>query len=262
MRRWSPWPPSSTRPAHRHGLHAPAPEVGPNDLLVAVRGATTPRCRARRARRGPRRRWPPAPRPAPTSPRRRARSAPPRAAAGRRRWRSSRVPGQYAVAEALDAIAAGRRVLVFSDDVPVEQEIALKDAARRRRRAGDGPRLRHRDRRRRRRSASRTSSGPGRSGWSPRPAPARSRSCACSTWPASGCAHVLGVGGRDLSEAVGGRSTLARARGAGRRPRHRADPLVSKPPAPAVAGDPSAAPPLAERSVPVRSASLGAGRPT
>jgi FdrA protein len=40
------------------------------------------------------------------------------------------VPGQYAVAEAADAIAAGRSVLVFSDGVPVEHEVALKKAAR------------------------------------------------------------------------------------------------------------------------------------
>src|SRR5687767_1516910 len=39
------------------------------------------------------------------------------------------VPGQYAVAEAADAIAAGRSVLVFSDGVPVEHEVALKRAA-------------------------------------------------------------------------------------------------------------------------------------
>src|SRR6476469_9275260 len=38
------------------------------------------------------------------------------------------VPGAYAVAEAADAIAAGRSVLVFSDGVPVEQEVALKHA--------------------------------------------------------------------------------------------------------------------------------------
>ena len=39
------------------------------------------------------------------------------------------VPGTYAVAEAADAIAAGRSVLVFSDGVPVEHEVALKRAA-------------------------------------------------------------------------------------------------------------------------------------
>src|SRR3954452_15738505 len=39
------------------------------------------------------------------------------------------VPGQYAVAESADAIAAGRSVLVFSDGVPVEHEVLLKRAA-------------------------------------------------------------------------------------------------------------------------------------
>src|SRR4051812_39837565 len=39
------------------------------------------------------------------------------------------VPGQYATAEAADAIAAGRSVLIFSDGVPVEHEVALKRAA-------------------------------------------------------------------------------------------------------------------------------------
>src|SRR3954470_6455402 len=39
------------------------------------------------------------------------------------------VPGSSAVAEAADAIAAGRSVLVFSDGVPVEDEVALKLAA-------------------------------------------------------------------------------------------------------------------------------------
>src|SRR4051794_29508944 len=39
------------------------------------------------------------------------------------------VPGQYAVAEAADAIAAGRSVLIFSDGVPVADEVALKRAA-------------------------------------------------------------------------------------------------------------------------------------
>ena len=39
------------------------------------------------------------------------------------------VPGTYAVAEAADAIAAGRSVLIFSDGVPVEHEVALKRAA-------------------------------------------------------------------------------------------------------------------------------------
>jgi FdrA protein len=39
------------------------------------------------------------------------------------------VPGQHAFAEAADALAAGCDVMIFSDNVPVEQEIWLKDRA-------------------------------------------------------------------------------------------------------------------------------------
>ena len=39
------------------------------------------------------------------------------------------VPGRFAFAEAMDALQAGCDVMIFSDNVPVEQEIALKDAA-------------------------------------------------------------------------------------------------------------------------------------
>src|SRR4051812_43490591 len=41
------------------------------------------------------------------------------------------VPGRNAVVEALDAIRSGLSVLVFSDNVAVEAEVALKDAAAR-----------------------------------------------------------------------------------------------------------------------------------
>ena len=39
------------------------------------------------------------------------------------------VPGQHAFVEAMDAVEAGLDVMVFSDNMPVEQEILLKDAA-------------------------------------------------------------------------------------------------------------------------------------
>ena len=39
------------------------------------------------------------------------------------------VPGESAMAEAMDAVNAGSSVVIFSDNVPVEQEVALKDAA-------------------------------------------------------------------------------------------------------------------------------------
>lgn len=42
------------------------------------------------------------------------------------------VPGPYAAAEALKAVARGLHVFLFSDNVPLEQEVALKQAARNR----------------------------------------------------------------------------------------------------------------------------------
>ncbi|MGN6089066.1 MAG: hypothetical protein ACTHNT_07245, partial [Actinomycetales bacterium] len=42
------------------------------------------------------------------------------------------LPGRLAFAEAMDAIESGLSVMLFSDNVPLDQEIALKDAAERR----------------------------------------------------------------------------------------------------------------------------------
>ena len=39
------------------------------------------------------------------------------------------VPGRHAFAEAMDALDAGCDVMIFSDNMPVEQEITLKDIA-------------------------------------------------------------------------------------------------------------------------------------
>ncbi len=40
------------------------------------------------------------------------------------------VPGAHAVVEAMDALDRGQDVMIFSDNVPVEQEVALKEIAR------------------------------------------------------------------------------------------------------------------------------------
>ena len=45
----------------------------------------------------------------------------------RSRWSS--VPGASALVEAVDALDAGRDVMLFSDNVPVDQEVALKRMA-------------------------------------------------------------------------------------------------------------------------------------
>jgi FdrA protein len=69
-----------------------------------------------------------------------------------------------------------------------------------------------------------------------------------------GVSHVLGVGGRDLSEAVGGLATLDALALLDADPATERVLLVSKPPAPSVAS--AVAEAAAELSVPVRSAAL------
>ena len=54
------------------------------------------------------------------------------------------VPGAHAAAEAWDALDAGSSVMLFSDNVAIEDEVALKTAAAARGSPRDGPGLRHR----------------------------------------------------------------------------------------------------------------------
>ncbi|HEY5881073.1 MAG TPA: hypothetical protein VIU11_19330, partial [Nakamurella sp.] len=121
------------------------------------------------------------------------------------------VPGPAVLGEALDAIDAGRHVMIFSDNVPLADELAIKRAAGAAGvlamgpdcgtailgglglgfanvlRGSTGPRI-----------GIVAASGTG----------AQHLSCLLDD---AGVAvtHVLGVGGRDLSRVVGGRSTLA-----------------------------------------------------
>ena len=85
------------------------------------------------------------------------------------------VPGPYAALEGHKALTAGLDVLLFSDNVPLDDEVALKEPGPRPRPAGDGPRCRHRDARRVSGSASPTSCAAARSASWRRPAPARRR---------------------------------------------------------------------------------------
>ncbi len=121
--------------------------AGANDLVLAVRARTTTplsrprwtagwRGRVRRARADAR----------PGGPQQAADAASPRRVAPRperQRRRSCRCPGEYAALEAHHALTAGLHVLLFSDDVPVEEEIELKERAAAARAAGDGPGRRH-----------------------------------------------------------------------------------------------------------------------
>ena len=143
------------------------------------------------------------------------------------------MPGAYAVAEAADAIAAGRSVLVFSDGVPVEHEVALKQAAHEAGVLVMGPDC-----------GTAIVSGVAL-GFANvvRPGPvglvaasgtgAQQISCLLDV-AGVGVSHVLGVGGRDLSEAVGGLATLDALRALDADPATERVLLVSKPPAPSV----------------------------
>ena len=124
-------------PAQRRGARAgwastvPA-EATPNDMVVALRGSTTttPSTAALAAvdarARGRRTAVPPAP----TRGRAAAHHRRPRCGRtpdGARRW--SRCPARAPRSRRWTPLDAGRDVMIFSDNVPVEQEVALKRAA-------------------------------------------------------------------------------------------------------------------------------------
>ena len=168
------------------------------------------------------------------------------------------MPGQYAVAEAADAIAAGRSVLVFSDGVPVEHEVALKRAAHDAGVLVMGPDC-----------GTAIVSGvalgfanvvrPGPVGLVAASGTGAQQVSCLLDMAGVGVSHVLGVGGRDLSEAVGGLATLDALAALDADPATERVLLVSKPPAPSVAESVAAA--AAELSVPVRSAALSPETP-
>ncbi|MER5319076.1 FdrA family protein [Streptosporangium roseum] len=167
------------------------------------------------------------------------------------------VPGEHAFAEAMDAIEAGLSVMIFSDNVPVEQEVLLK------RRAGErgvlvmGPDCG---------TAVIAGAGLGFANVL-RPGPvglvaasgtgAQQVSCLLDQ-AGVGVSHVLGVGGRDLSEEVGGLSTLRALEALDADPATELIVLVSKPPAPEVARTVREA--VAELGTPVVTALLGPGQ--
>jgi FdrA protein len=144
------------------------------------------------------------------------------------------VPGPYAFLEAMDALQAGLSVVVFSDDVPVEQEVRLKDEAARRDLLVMGP------------DCGTASVGGVGIGFADVVRPGRVGLVAASGTGAQqvmclldeaglGVSACLGVGGRDLSAAVGGRSTRQALAALDADPGTDLVVLVSKPPAPEVA---------------------------
>ncbi|MBO9520462.1 MAG: FdrA family protein [Nocardioidaceae bacterium] len=168
------------------------------------------------------------------------------------------VPGASALVEAMDALDAGTDVMIFSDNVPVEQELALKNIARDRGLLVMGPDC-----------GTAVVGGvglgfantvtPGRVGIVAASGTGCQQVLALLDAAGVGVAAALGVGGRDLSSAIGGISTKTAL------DRLDADPsvehivVVSKPPAPEVAAEVEKY--AAGLGTPVRFALLGAGQP-
>ncbi|HEX6235147.1 MAG TPA: hypothetical protein VFZ63_18615 [Jiangellaceae bacterium] len=143
-------------------------------------------------------------------------------------------PGQFAFVEAMDALEAGRSVMVFSDNVPVEHEVRLKDEAAKRGLLVMGPDC-----------GTAVVSGVGL-GFADVVRPGPVGIVAASGTGAQqlmslldgagvGVSHCLGVGSRDMSEAVGGRSTLAAIEMLAADDATEVIVVIGKPPAPDVA---------------------------
>jgi FdrA protein len=146
------------------------------------------------------------------------------------------VPGQHAFTEAMDALEAGLSVMLFSDNVSVEAEVRLKDEGTRRGLLVMGPDCG---------TASVAGVGLGFANVV-RPGPvgivaasgtgAQQLMCMLDTVEV-GISHCLGVGGRDLSATVAGRSTRQALAMLDEDPATELIVLVSKPPDAAVARD-------------------------
>ena len=146
------------------------------------------------------------------------------------------VPGASATVEAMDALDAGHDVMLFSDNVPVEEEVTLKTAAEARGLLVMGPDC-----------GTAVVDGLGlgfANATSPGPVgivAASGTGCqqllVLLDHAGVGVSNALGVGGRDLSAAVGGRSTREALRRLDADPAVHLIVLVSKPPADDVANE-------------------------
>ena len=209
-----------------------APAAGPNDLLIALRArdaaalaaalaAVEAGLTARPGREG-------------TSAASRSRTVGTAIRAAGPGLALISVPGRYAFAEAMDALAAGCDVMIFSDNMPVEQEITLKETAARRGLLVMGPDC-----------GTAIIGGIGLGFSHALPAGPVGLVAASGTGAqqvlcllahaGAGVSAALGVGGRDLSAAVGGRSARVALTALDNDPATELIVLLSKPPAPAVA---------------------------
>jgi FdrA protein len=144
------------------------------------------------------------------------------------------VPGEYAYAEALKALKAGRHVFLFSNGVSLEDEARLKQFAAARSLLVMGPDcgtslvagvpLGFANAVRRGNIGLVAASGSG----------LQEVMCLIDDW-GGGVSHAIGAGGRDLHERIGGATTLAGLRLLQADPATEAVVVLSKPPSPAVA---------------------------
>lgn len=144
------------------------------------------------------------------------------------------VPGAFAAREARRAMARGLNVMMFSDNVPVEQECALKTEAARRGLLMMGPDCG---------SAIIGGAPLGFANAVPRGSIGivaasgtglQEVSCLIGRY-GGGISHAIGVGGRDLSQAVGGATTLAAIDALDDDPETDRIVLISKPPSAEIA---------------------------
>lgn len=209
----------------------PPPGTRPDDLLVAIRADDRDALEAARATVDDLLTGRPAPR---------AFGAPPPArttASAARRTDATvalvSVPGPYAFIEAMDALGSGLNVMVFSDNVPVEHELELKETAARRGLLVMGPDC-----------GTAVVGGvglgfanvvrPGPVGLVAASGTGAQQVMSLLDEAGVGVSHVLGVGGRDLSAEISGRSTLQALRALDADPATELILVVSKPPAPEV----------------------------
>ncbi|HEX6873901.1 MAG TPA: hypothetical protein VF163_22600 [Micromonosporaceae bacterium] len=167
-------------------------------------------------------------------------------------------PGRYAFVEAMDALGAGLSVMVFSDNVPVDQEVRLKRFA-----AESGLLVMGPD------CGTAIVSGlglgfanvvrPGPVGLVAASGTGAQQVLSLLAHAGVGVSHCLGVGGRDLSQTVGGLATRAALDALDADPATELIVLIAKPPAPEVAAQ--VAGHAAGLRTPVVFAALGAGQP-
>lgn len=238
----------------------PPEEAGPNDMVVAIRAADD--ATLLRARQAVDAELENAARPTPGSAGLGTVAEPRTISSAAARSGASvamvSVPGSHAFVEAMDALQAGLSVIVFSDNVPVEHEIRLKDEAAARDLLVMGPDC-----------GTAVVGGVG-FGFAnvTRPGPVgivgasgtgAQELMALLDARGVGISHCLGVGGRDLSAEVAGRSTKQAMAALDADPATELIVVVSKPPAPDVADDVRAF--AGSLSTPTRFALLGPKEP-